>query len=447
VTFELGRSLLQSGTVTPDALARALTATLEPGMPLSRALVGLGLVSEDDLQRELSHSDPNPALAEVHPRVDILSLLPPGMCNRLAALPVHVDADGTVEVAVLDPRDRYIGEELAFHLHRAVRLVRAPYTILREALVNYAAGRPSDVPPPGGRRERRRAVSYTPAWGTPIEMDPPASDAQSARPFSSIPAQPPAVVASVTTSTRRFFAGMHSAPSEPPPVMPAHDPRDPGSPHDDPHAQEPVFELRRGPHMTLTDIDPPTLRIRDAPAFPLVASLPQALPSLTTEGMPEHYPDPASTLGHLRAAADRDEVLGLVEKSARAVAKRVGLMVVRKDGLVGWSCSPEFGDLEAFKKLTISTRTASLLSSVFVGGVYLGPLLGSLGAAFLQVMHSSSRDVALVAVRVKEKPAVLVICDELGDTLLATRHLDVMAKVAGEALERVVRARRSTDQA
>jgi hypothetical protein len=347
-------------------------------------------------------------------------------------------------VAVLDPRDRYLAEELAFQLHRSVRLVRAPYTILREALVNYAASRPSNVPPPGGRRERRRAVAYTPAWGTPVEMETPTSDAPSARPFSSIPAQPPAVVASVTTSTRRFFAGMNSAPSSPPPILPAHDVI---SPYDDPHGQEPVFELRRGPNMTLTDIDPPTLRIRDAPAFPLVASLPKALPSLTTEGMPEHYPDPASTLGHLRAAADRDEVLGLVEKSARAVAKRVGLMVVRKDGLVGWSCSPEFGDLEAFKKLTISTRTASLLSSVFVGGVYLGPLLGSLGAAFLQVMHSSSRDVALVAVRVKDKPAVLVICDELGDTLLATRHLDVMAKVAGEALERVVRARRSTDQA
>ena len=136
-------------------------------------------------------------------------------------------------------------------------------------------------------------------------------------------------------------------------------------------------------------------------------------------------------------------MLGLVEKSARAVAKRVALMVVRKDALVGWSCSPEFGDLAALRALTISTRPASLLSSVLVGGVYLGPLLGSLGAAFLQVMHTATRDVAMVAVRVKDKPAVLVICDELGDTLLATRHLDVMAKVAGEALERVVRAKRS----
>jgi hypothetical protein len=362
------------------------------------------------------------------------------MCNRLAAIPVHVDDDGVVEVAVLDPRDAYLIEELSYQLQRPVRLIRAPYTVMREALVNYAASRPSDVPPPGGRRERRRAVSYTPAWGTPIEVEGLPSEPPSERPFSSIPAQPPAVVASVTTQTRRFFAGMHSAPSEPPPAPP---PAGDAAHHEDASAHEPVFELRRGPHMTLHEIEPPTLRIRDAPAFPLVASLPKALPSITTDGMAEHYPDPASTLGHLRAAVDRDEVLGLVEKSARAVARRVALMVVRKDSLVGWSCSPEFGELAAFRKLTISTKPASLLSSVLVGGVYLGPLLGSLGAAFLQVMHSATRDVAMVAVRVKEKPAVLVICDELGDTLLATRHLDVMATVAGEALERVVRARRS----
>ena len=439
MTFELGRALLLSGTVTPDALARALIATLEPGMPLARALVGLGLVSEDELQRELERNDATAPLAEVHPDIGLVRALPPGMCNRLAAVPVHIDAEGVIDVAVLDPRDTYIAEEISYHLHRPVRLVRAPYTVMREALVNYAASSPANVPPPGGRRERRRALAYTPAWGTPIETPPPPSDSDGAR-FSSIPAQPPAVVASVTTSTRRFFAGMHSAPSEPPAPIP---PAGPASPYDEPGAHEPVFELRRGPHMTLTDIEPPTLRIRDAPAFPLVASLPKALPSITTEGMPEHYPDPASTLGHLRAAVDRDEVLGLVEKSARAVAKRVALMVVRKDALVGWSCSPEFGDLAALRALTISTRPASLLSSVLVGGVYLGPLLGSLGAAFLQVMHTATRDVAMVAVRVKDKPAVLVICDELGDTLLATRHLDVMAKVAGEALERVVRAKRS----
>jgi hypothetical protein len=446
VTFELGRSILRSGAVTPEALAHALAVTIDPGMPLARALVGLGLLSEEDVQEELARSDLSPALTEVHPRLDLLSTLPSGMCNRLAALPVHVEADGTIVVAVLDPRDAYVAEELCFHLRAAIRLVRAPYSILREALVNYATTVQSSLPAPGLRRERRRAVSYTPAWGTPIEVEVLAEAVHGPRTPSS-PVQGP--VASVTTSTRRFFAGMHSAPSEPPPgqeteaappavqLPVAHA----ASPTDHPAAHEPVFELRRGPSQTLPEIEPPTQRTREAPAFPLVASLPAGLPSLRPEAIPAYAPDPASTLSQLRAATTRDEVLALVEKSARSVAVRVALLVVRRDTVVGWSCSPELGDADALKSLSISTRGPSLLGTVLDGGVYLGPLLGSVATALLKVMRTASRDVAIVAVRVAEKPAVLVVCDDLADTLLATRHLDVMAKVAGEALARIVRAR------
>ncbi len=438
MTFELGRALLLSRTVTPEGLARALGVVVEPGMPLARALVGLGLVSEDDLQEELARSDAQPALTEVHPRLDLLQLLPTGLCNRLAAIPVDVDEDKTVVIAVLDPRDAYIAEEVGYHLRRRARLVRAPYTILREALVNYATSVQSVVPPPGVRRERRRAVSYTPAWGTPVHEGP-ASD-HGAPHFSSVPAHPPAAVASVTTSTRRFFGGIHSAPSRPPPA------HTDGSPAPDVEPDDPsvdvVYELRRGPNMTLTDIEPLTQRVREEPAFPLVASLPRVLPAISPETIPEYQPDPASTLGHLRSAETRDQVLDLVEKSARAVARRVALLVVRKDALVGWSCSPEFGAAAVLRSVSISTRTPSLLNAVLDGEVYLGPLLGSVGRTLLQIMKTATRDVAIIAVRASTKPVILVVCDELNDTLLATRHLEVMARVAGEAIERVVRARR-----
>jgi hypothetical protein len=51
----------------------------------------------------------------------------------------------------------------------------------------------------------------------------------------------------------------------------------------------------------------------------------------------------------------------------------------------------------------------------------------------------------MVAVRVKERPTVLVVCDELGDTLLGTRHLELLATVAGESLERILKARRQVE--
>jgi hypothetical protein len=423
VTFELGRALLLSRALTPDGLARALSVTVEPGMPLARALVGLGLLAEEDLQEELARSDANPALTEVQPRLELLQVLPTGLSNRLAAVPVDLDEDGAVIVAVLDPRDTYVADELRYHLRRPVKLVRAPYSILREALLNYATTVQSIVPPPGVRRERRRAMAYTPAWGTPIAV----ADEGAA---TDAPEATGPVVASVTTSTRRFFAGMHSAPSEPPPAEPEHT------------AEDPVFELRRGPNMTLTDIEPPTTRIREEPAFPLVASLPSPI-VVAPEATREYQPDPASTLAALRTAEDRDAVLTLIEKSARAVAQRVALLVVRKDALIGWSCSPEFGATTAVRALSISMRTPSLLSSVLDGAVYLGPLLGSVGKALLAVMGTASRDVAIVAARVGGRPAIVIVCDDLTDTLLATRHLEIMARVAGEALERVVRSKRA----
>jgi len=435
VTFELGRALLLSRTVTPDGLARALGVTIDPGMPLARALVGLGLVGEDDLQEELAKSDSEPALTEVQPRVDLMQLLPMGICNRLAAIPVDADEDGTVVVAVLDPRDIYVAEELSFHLRRPIRLVRAPYTILREALVNYATTHQSSVPPPGARRERRRRVSNTPAWGTRIDAAPISERG------ADIASQRRALVASVTTSTRRFFGGMHSAPSRPPPANADEEVHAPAW-AEDPQLVDPVYELRRGPNMTLTDLEPLTERIREEPAFPLVASLPRILPAISPETIPEYEPDPASTLGALRTAESRDQVLELIEKSARAVAKRVALLVVRKDTLIGWSCSPQFGALAALRDVSISTQGPSLLRAALDGEIYLGPLLGSVGATLLQVMKTSTRDVAIIAVCASKKPVVLVICDELNDALLAARHLEVMAKVAGEAIERVVRSRR-----
>lgn len=183
--------------------------------------------------------------------------------------------------------------------------------------------------------------------------------------------------------------------------------------------------------------------MRDAPAFPLRASLPKAPAAIARPAaLVEPLPDPTATLAQLRAATDCDEILSLIETSARAVATRVGLFVYRKDSLVGWSCSSEFGAIAAMKALSIPVHSPSLLDTVLEGGVYLGPLLGSVGAAILRMMRTATRDVAIVAVHVGPKPAVVVVCDELGDTLLATRHLDVMAKVAGEALGRVIRKKR-----
>ncbi len=407
-------------------------------MPLPRALVGLGLLSEEDLQRELARADQDPALTAVHTRADLLGMLPVGLCNRLAALPVDLGPDGTVEVAVLDPRDAHIAEEIGYHLQHPVRLVRAPYALLREALVRSVTPPPAR-PPPGARQERHRIVAHTPAWGTPMVTMPLPGPSPS-RPVMSV-----AVIPSSghrqrhhldSPVLRRDALGRLSPPARSPAGgrhatggRPAHPRSGLGA------ASRPVHDAagHRADHQA-------DARRAGLPPGGRPAADPARRPS--PQPVADPLPDPTSTLAQLRAATSRDEVLSLIEKSARAVAVRVGLFVYRKDTLVGWSCSPEFGAAAALRELSIPVHSPSLLDTVLGGGVYLGPLLGSVGASILRAMRTATRDVAIVAVHVSGKPAVVVVCDELGDTLRATRHLDVLAKVAGEALERVIRKRR-----
>jgi hypothetical protein len=56
-------------------------------------------------------------------------------------------------------------------------------------------------------------------------------------------------------------------------------------------------------------------------------------------------------------------------------------------------------------------------------------------------MGSAGPDVAAVAVRAHGRPAMLLMADELGDTLHGTRRMDELARAAGEALSRLLSSR------
>jgi hypothetical protein len=68
--------------------------------------------------------------------------------------------------------------------------------------------------------------------------------------------------------------------------------------------------------------------------------------------------------------------------------------------------------------------------------------MGTFAAPLLRVMSKPSRDVAMAAVRVGDRPAVLIVADELGDTMLATKRIDELGRAAGDALLRILRAKR-----
>jgi hypothetical protein len=130
-----------------------------------------------------------------------------------------------------------------------------------------------------------------------------------------------------------------------------------------------------------------------------------------------------------------------VQLGLRSIARRIAILVVKKDGLVGWSCTPEFGDQGALKALRIPFKAPAAMPEVLGGGVHLGPLMEPVKAPLLRIMRTSTEDVAIVAVRIGDRPAVLLVADELGDTLLATKRIDELGRAAGDALLRIVRAK------
>jgi hypothetical protein len=190
-------------------------------------------------------------------------------------------------------------------------------------------------------------------------------------------------------------------------------------------------------------IDPgafePDTQREPEPTFDLVPSQ-RLRPAPTAAMLP--LPDLGPVLASLRTASDRDAVLSIVLSGVRGLARRAAILVMKKDAFVGWSCTPEFGSAAALRNVSIPSAASSILATAAAGGMYLGPLFeADAHGPLLAVMGTATRDVAVSAVKVGDRTAMLILADELADTALSTKHMDAIAKAAGDALARLVRRR------
>lgn len=145
----------------------------------------------------------------------------------------------------------------------------------------------------------------------------------------------------------------------------------------------------------------------------------------------------------IRAATERDEIIDALLGGMRTTARRVGVLAVKKSEIVGFACNPDLADASRFRALRISTEDETVFREALSEGSYLGPLPPGKGnGRLLATMREASRDLSLTCVHVGGKVALILLADELGDTLIATRRAALLAKLAGEALARLVRERR-----
>lgn len=423
MAFELGRALLLSDAVTSGALARALYAVATEGIPLPRALVSLGAVDPERLEEELARTDV-PLVRHVVPVAELFEALPEGLCSRLLALPIRRDAlTGTIDVAVVDPRDPHAAREIAYILKAPVRIVRAPLAALEAALERMVGGPPKAraLAPPMWMPSQQ-ATRPTPIWGTPAAQSEerakqrPNTALTPRRPTDKPPAHPPSDIP---------IPLVRKSVVEAAPV---------GETHDDLDVDLlPVNTSPYGFAVLETDTDPDSER-------PLSLQVPHTVREPYAPHAPSlPFGDPSAILVSIQTSTKRDEILVHLLAGVRMVGRKVALLVVKKNAFVGWACTQEFGDEAQLKAVQIPSSEPSALATVTAGGTYLGPLhRTATHSPLLSVMGATTRDVAISAVRVKGRAAVLIIADELGDTLLATQRIEELARAAGDALARVV---------
>ena len=154
---------------------------------------------------------------------------------------------------------------------------------------------------------------------------------------------------------------------------------------------------------------------------------------------PVRAPDGSAVLEALRRVNNRDEVVRLALRGLHLIAPRFGVFAVKRDGFHGWACNVELGDQDDFRKVKIPADQPSVLATAAATSLYLGPIPSTPAhAPLLVLMGRASFDVAAIAVRVGGRPALVLLADDLEDTLLGTRFLDELARAIGDALTRLL---------
>jgi hypothetical protein len=162
-------------------------------------------------------------------------------------------------------------------------------------------------------------------------------------------------------------------------------------------------------------------------------------PDVSDAPKPVRAPDGSAVLEALRRVTNRDEVVRLALRGLHLIAPRFGVFAVKRDGFQGWACNVELGDQDDFRKVKIPLDQPSVLATAAATSLYLGPIPSTPAhAPLLVLMGRASFDVAAIAVRVGGRPALVLLADDLEDTLLGTRFLDELARAIGDALARLL---------
>ncbi len=402
LSAELARRLIHSGAA-PAQVEAALFEAVQRGVSLTQAVNELYPELVELLERALDRSD-FPSVHTVRPLADVVRALPVGMCERLLALPINRDSrTQRVDVASVDVLDGHVASEFAFHLGVPIRVLRAPFTELVVALEGLHA---SGIFLPGLSKILRGGLAAS-SPNPPLVVDSPEH-----------PSEPPIPLVKKSLAPRSWSPDVPNVTFVEP--LPDFDSSHPG-----PDSSAPDFDSSAADY--------------DEPVLSLARPKPFSVPELA--GPPWAIEFEAAVAG-LDAAESPEQVVSCLCEGLSPV--RALVFAVRPQTFDVRGGSLQLGSPAELRAISVPSGNGSLLDAATRVGFYLGPFaqLAALTSLEGKWAAPAGSDCYARTVNVSERPSLIVLMAGFSESTEATRRADVLAKSAGNALERIVRLRK-----
>lgn len=407
--------LLRSGLVDAEHLDEARGFRLIHGVTISESLVALGALDEETLveffHRRLLVPRIDPESLDEVP-ASVLSLVPADMAVEFRVLPVALDAHGELVLAMADPADTHVVEEVGFFAGRpCLRAVASP-SALRAAIERHYHRSLPPLPHSPSGVGRSTPSSNPPAknpWKTPHK-----TPLQSMKLIAMPPEQTHSSSATNDVELVTLLTQIK-----------------PGSSIALSNSPEPREAALEGP-----------ARATDAP-IPLLhtAAPPSERPHVATEV--GKTPVPLLPLAELRLADSRDGVGSVLLDYLGEVARAAALLVVRRGLLVGFCARGAEVDDEALRWIAIPLDASSIFRDVVESRLpYRGPLPRTPPCLAVEAALGHRADGGLLLpICVGQRTIAVLVAAGL-QAPVPDEVLQELAREAGLAYERLIRSRK-----
>ena len=223
--------LVRAGLVRPDQLAEAQRLRAKGGGTVGEWLVRLGAVSEEQLVDFYHLRLLVPRIADAQfARVsaEALAAVPVDMALEFRVFPIALDVQNTLTLAMADPADTHVAEEVAFYSGRACHRAVASASAIQAAIERHYRPRSftTDRPSPGGSRPTASMMVAVAPEPPPtrqtasmmiVQPEPPAP-APAPRQTASMTAVVPEPATSTRPTTPMMAVAVEPPPESPPPL-------------------------------------------------------------------------------------------------------------------------------------------------------------------------------------------------------------------------------------